>query len=59
MGFIVDFLSFSHFGESMYDPPLFILILLKSYYKKLTLSNSKSDPFIFSCKFSSYFCKND
>ena len=29
-GFIVDFLSFSHFGESMYDPPLLMLILFKS-----------------------------
>ena len=35
MGFIVDFLFFNHCGESIYDPPLFMLILLKSQYKKI------------------------
>ena len=29
-GFIVDFLFLNHFGESMYDLPLLILILLES-----------------------------
>ena len=36
-----------------------MLVLLKSLYKKLTPSNSNSDPLILFCKFSSYFFNND
>ena len=32
-GFIVFFLFSSHSGESIYDPPLLKLILLRSYKK--------------------------